>query len=83
MASRESSAPVQGGDLQPWQLEYESAMKETDPVALFKRIEVAEAAVLNRREALARSDDGFTESQKIKLALANLRSLKRDVLKFS
>jgi hypothetical protein len=83
MASRESSAPVQGGDLQQWQLEYESAMKETDHIALFKRVEVAEAAILNRREVLAQSDDGFTERQKIKLALANLRSLKRDVLKFS
>jgi hypothetical protein len=83
MASRDSSAPLQGGDLQQWQLEYESAMNETDPKALFKRIEVAEAAILNRREVLARSDDGFVESQKIKLALANLRNLKRDVLKFS
>jgi hypothetical protein len=41
--------------LPPWQLEYESALQETDHKILFKRIEVAEAAILTRREILPRS----------------------------
>ncbi|MGZ4731176.1 MAG: hypothetical protein ACXVZH_03445 [Terriglobales bacterium] len=50
---------------------------------LFKRIEVAEAAVLTRREVLVQSPDGFAERQEIKLALDQLRRLKKEVLKFS
>jgi hypothetical protein len=35
-----------------WQREYESALRETDQSVLFKRVEVAEAAILTRRDAL-------------------------------
>ncbi len=35
-----------------WQREYESALLETDESVLFKRVEVAEAAILTRRDAL-------------------------------
>jgi hypothetical protein len=61
---------------------YEAALQETDHKTLFKRIEVAEAAILSRREALTQSPDGFSEQQEIKPALAKLRSLKKEVLKF-
>jgi len=65
-----------------WQLEYEAALNETDHKALFKRIEVAEAAILARREILVQSPDGFAERQEIKAALDKLRRLKKEVLKF-
>lgn len=80
MASHEFSSSVT--DLPPWQLEYESALQETDHKILFKRIEVAEAAILTRREILMQSPDGFAERQETKLALAKLRNLKKEVLKF-
>ena len=35
-----------------WQREYESALLETDQSTLFTRVEVAEAAILTRRDAL-------------------------------
>jgi hypothetical protein len=80
MASHEFSPSVP--DLPQWQQEYEAAMRETDHKTLFKRIEVAEAAILSRREVLTQSSDGFAERQEIKLALAKLRNLKKEVLKF-
>ena len=57
-------------------------MQETDHRTLFKRIEVAEAAILNRREVLLQSPDGFAERQETKAALDKVRRLKKDVLKF-
>jgi hypothetical protein len=81
MASKFSS-PVPGCGFPRWQLEYESAMQETDHNTLFKRVEVAEAAILTRREVLTQSSDGFAERQEIKMALDKVRNLKKEVLKF-
>ena len=83
MASHEFSSSVPEGSLPQWQLEYEAAFKETDHKTLFKRIEVAEAAILARREVLVQSPDGFAERQEIKLALNKLRRVKKEILKFS
>jgi hypothetical protein len=58
MASRKRSSSVPQTQ---WQLEYEYAIQETDRKTLFKRIEVAEAAILRRREILAQSPDGSVE----------------------
>jgi hypothetical protein len=69
-------------DLPQWRLEYESAMKEADHKALFKRIEVAEAAILTRREMLTLGPEDFAEWQEIERALGKLRHLKKEVLKF-
>ena len=69
-------------DFRQWRLEYESAMKEADRRALFKRIEIAEAAVLTRREVLTLSPEDFAEWQEIERALGKLRHLKKEVLKF-
>jgi len=44
-------------------------------------VEIAEAAVLSRREALAHSSDA-AERQEIEIALAKLRALKKDVSNF-
>ena len=83
MTSHKFSSSVPGGTLPHWQLEYEAALKETDHKTLFKRIEVAEAAILDRREALVQGRDGFAERQEIENALDKLRRLKKEVLKFS
>jgi hypothetical protein len=82
MASGKISSLVPGSDCPQWQLDYESAMQETERKVLFKRVEIAEAAILNRREALMHSSDGFAERQEIKMALDKLRTLKKEVLKF-
>jgi hypothetical protein len=65
-----------------WQREYESALLETDESMLFKRVEVAEAAILTRRDALEHDSSSQTERGGIEEALANLRVLKRDRLHF-
>ena len=65
-----------------WRREYESALLETDNRALFKRVEVAEAAILTRRDALEHDSSSQTERGAIEDALANLRVLKRDRLHF-
>ena len=82
MAFRKDSPSVPETGFSEWQLEYESAMQETDHKTLFKRIEVAEAAILARREILTQSVDGFAERQASKEALEKLRNLKKEVLKF-
>ncbi len=83
MASPEFSSSVLDGSLLQWQLEYEAALQKTDQRALFKRIEVAEAAILARREVLVQTADHFAERQEIKTALDKLRRMKKEVLKFS
>lgn len=82
MVPLESSSSVPEPDPQQWKVEYESALRATDHKTLFKQIEVAEAAILSRREALLQSSDGFIERQETKMALAKLRNLKKEVLKF-
>lgn len=82
MVSRKLSSSVPERGSAGWQLEYESALQETDRKTLFKRAEIAEAAILTRREALTHSPDGFVEGQEIKIALDTLSKLKMEVLKF-
>ena len=83
MASHEFSSAAPGGAVPQWQLDFDAALKETDQKALFKRIEIAEAAILARREVLLQSSDGHVERQAIKMALDKLCHLKKEVLKFS
>jgi hypothetical protein len=83
MASHEFSSSVPERSSPQWQLEYEAALQETDHRTLFKQIEVAEAAILTRREVLVQSPDGLAERQQIKAALDQLRRLKKEALKFS
>jgi hypothetical protein len=82
MASYEfsSSAPIPIS--RRWQQEYESALLETDHNELFKRIEVAESAILNRREVLERSADGYAERREIDNALTKVRLMKKEILHF-
>ncbi len=83
MASHEFSPSVPERSFPQWQREYEAALQETDHRTLFKRIEVAESALLARREVLVQSPDGFAERYEIKMALDKLRRLKREILNFS
>ena len=69
-------------DFRQWRLEYESAMNEVDRRTLFKRIEIAEAAVITRREVLTLRPEDFAEWQEIERALGKLRHLKKEVLRF-
>ncbi len=82
MASRETwvSPPRQR---LAWQPVYESALRETDHKTLFKRVEVAEAELLTRREALKCTRNGLAERTEIDLALAKLRLLKKEILGYS
>jgi hypothetical protein len=82
MASRKNGSSSPGRGFLPWQAEYRSAMGEADPKTLFKRIEVAEATMLTRRDLLAQSSDGSAEQRKIEQGLAELENLKKEILKF-
>jgi hypothetical protein len=64
-----------------WQVEYESALQEKDHRLLFKKVEIAEAALLNGRESL---DAPYNPEQRteIDIALSKLRLLKKHVLNF-
>jgi hypothetical protein len=48
---------------------------------LFKRVEIAEASLLNRRESLEHESDSFQRTE-IEIALSKLRLLKREILNF-
>ena len=63
-----------------WESEYDAVLKETDTRALFKCVEVAEAAILTRRSE-GRWDHN-SERQALEEALANLDVIKRERLKF-
>ena len=65
-----------------WQEAYESALRETDTFALFKCVEVAQAAALTRRSDLQQSSGDVVERRQIEEALENLRVLKRERLRF-
>jgi hypothetical protein len=65
-----------------WQRDYEAVLTTADTDALFKLVEIAQAAILTRRAELEGSPDHHSERQAIEEALANLRVVKRDRLKF-
>ncbi len=65
-----------------WEHAYEMVLLESDNRALFKRIEVAEAAILLRCEDVMFARDHRAERKALAEALANLRFLKRYRLGF-
>ena len=81
MPSPEIPSPVPALAPPQWRLEYESALRETDHNILFKRVEVAEAALLSRRDSLDQSADAFQLTD-VEIALSNLRVLKKEILNF-
>jgi hypothetical protein len=82
MASKQTPSPDSVLRFPQWQGEYEAALRETDCKTLFKRVEIAEAALLNRQLALKHESDGRVERQEIETALDRLRAVKKDILNF-
>ena len=83
MPAKHATSSAQLGPGANWRLAYESVLAETDTCALFKRVEVAEAAILTRCDALPRGPDHHAERQALKEALANLQAIKSERLGFS
>jgi hypothetical protein len=69
-------------DTLDWQRAYSAVLRETDASALFERVEIAEAAILTRRDALADHSEHHAERNAITEALSVLGNIKRDRLRF-
>ena len=82
MASEETPSLGPALCFPQWRSEYEAVLRETDRRMLFKRVEIAEASLLNQRDALSQDSDGRVEKQELESALQNLRALTKNVLKF-
>jgi hypothetical protein len=65
-----------------WQNEYAAALVELDREKLSGRVEAAETAIFNRLQVISQGSDHQTERQAIEDALAALRVLKRENLRF-
>jgi hypothetical protein len=76
------SSPSPSPQFPAWQREYEAASREMDTTRLFKRVEVAEAAVLLRLEAIRKDSDHHAEREAIADALNHLELLKKPRLGF-
>jgi len=68
--------------LSDWQRAYDAALKEADTTKLFKRVEVAEAAVRTRQAELKGSLDHHSERRALKKAVASLLVVKKNRLKY-
>ncbi len=82
MKSKSSSPPQSNCRIPAWQGVYEAALQETDQVALFKRVEIAEATMMTQRETLERSGGRPSERQAIESALQVLLWIKQAQLSF-
>ncbi len=65
-----------------WQGEYGDAVMEADTAQLFKKVEVAQAAVLTRLDELQHQSDRATERHQLMRAWRVLQIIKRDKLGF-
>ena len=65
-----------------WQNEYEAALGEPDREKLTERVAAAEHAIFIRLQTISQSADHRAERQAIESALASLRVLKRDKLRW-
>jgi hypothetical protein len=63
-----------------WQREFEAALREDDPQSLRQRVDVAEAALFLRSQALVESAQGQAEQQAISDAIRILRAIQREKL---
>jgi hypothetical protein len=82
MVSKETLSPNPALRFPRWQGEYEAVLREADRDMQFKRVEIAEAALLNCRDILAQDSRNHLERQAIENALQHLRALKINVLKY-
>jgi hypothetical protein len=74
-ASASSSFPA-------WEGAYAAAVRGTDKNELFRLVEIAEAAMLSRRDCLRESSDRRAERRAIEKALRNLSVIKKERLQF-
>jgi hypothetical protein len=65
-----------------WQSEYRDAVMEADTTQLFKKVEIAQAAVLTRLHELERETDHATERHQLMRAWRVLQIIKRENLGF-
>lgn len=65
-----------------WQHAYEATLQATDTNSLFKLLEIAEPAVLIRRDHLKGKSRNKAERRAIEAAFLMLSSIKKDRLKF-
>jgi len=63
-----------------WQSEFEVALREGDPQSLRQRVDVAEAALFLRSQALVGSAQGQAEQQAISDAIRILRAIQKEKL---
>ena len=63
-----------------WQREFEAALREGDPQSLRQRVDVAEAALFLRSQALVGSAQGHAEQQAISDAIRTLRAIQKEKL---
>jgi hypothetical protein len=82
MATNRSSVSSLETQFPAWRPEYEAVLSETDTRALFECVEVAEAAILTRREVLEQSPGHPEELRAIGEALGSLRVIKTERLRF-
>jgi uncharacterized protein YbaR (Trm112 family) len=73
---------VRGLRFPAWQDAFEAALQTTDTNALFKLVEVAEAAILVRRDVLSEKHAAKVEERAIDEALHTLLLIKRHKLRF-
>jgi hypothetical protein len=63
-----------------WQREFEAALREGDLQSLRQRVDVAEAALFLRLQALVGNPEGNEERQAITDAIETLRAIQREKL---
>jgi hypothetical protein len=79
MANQPTELPIPPPD---WQSAYKAALRESDTHNLFKLVEIAEAALLTRRDDLAGVLNCLGEREAVDDALNKLRVLKQKRLSF-
>ena len=83
MADKSLCSPFEPSRFLAWQHEYEAVLHETATKRLFKCIEVAEAAILTRLEAIGKDSDHHAERKAIDGVLTHLTLLKTQRLGFT
>jgi hypothetical protein len=81
LSDHTSNSPIHSSERE-WKNAYAAVLLESDIYALFKLVEIAQAAILTRRDALAGSDDHQAEREAIEEALNMLALLKEKRLQF-
>jgi hypothetical protein len=78
-----TSSPTQSLTRFPaWQEVYEATLRETDPIALFKLVEIAEATILTRRQTLKNTSKNRAERRALDNAVLVLLVIKHSRLSF-